>query len=345
MHLHYPVQDTNYSQIKRPAFCLDTHLVSSESISQLLSEAVLPLPYDYDGSSIEPSSEPVNYYLRPSSEPIESIPDVPVDGSSNEPAAHTMSKRSVKRPGYLHDYHCGTVTLNISTIHPLSQVLGYDKLSDNFKVAVMSFSADFEPQHYSQACGIPEWEAAMAAELKALEANHTWSIVNLPYGHKPIGCRWVFKIKHKSDGTIERHKARLVAKGYTQQEGVDYFDTFAPVAKLVTVKLLLALASVHGWSLHQLDVNNAFLHGDLLEDVYMTIPAGYSPKEESTTLTNLVCKLNKSLYGLKQASRQWNAEFTNVRIKEGSLNMPQIILCSSGRLLQFLLPYWYMWMT
>lgn len=150
----------------------------------------------------------------------------------------------------------------------------------------------------------------MSAELQALEDNDTWSVVSLPSGKSVVGCKWVYKAKLLVDGTLERYKTRLVAKGYTQQEGVDYFETFSPVAKLVTVRTLLAVAAVRGWFLMQLDVNNAFLHGELLEEVYMPLHPGYE-KKDATLPANAVCKLHKSLYGLKQASHQWYTKFSS----------------------------------
>lgn len=135
---------------------------------------------------------------------------------------------------------------------------------------VAQISQQTEPSGYYEAVVHPEWQVAMQSELEALRVNGTWTLMPLPSGKKPIGCRWVYKIKHKSDGSIDKYKARLVAKGFTQLEGVDYQDTFSPTAKLVSVRCLLALAATHGWSLHQLDVNNAFLHGDLHEEIYVS---------------------------------------------------------------------------
>ncbi|RVW24916.1 Retrovirus-related Pol polyprotein from transposon RE1 [Vitis vinifera] len=149
--------------------------------------------------------------------------------------------------------------------------------------------------------------------MEALMKNKTWNLVPLPEGKKTVGCKWVFSIKHKADRSIERYKARLVAKGYTQTYGIDYQDTFSPVAKLNTVRVLISLAANLNWPLHQFDVKNAFLHGGLEEEVYMDIPPGYSV----TTGTNEVSKLQRALYGLKQSPRAWFGRFSLAMKKYG----------------------------
>ncbi|CAM8950681.1 unnamed protein product [Rhodiola kirilowii] len=152
----------------------------------------------------------------------------------------------------------------------------------------------------------------MNKEINALEHNNTWTITSLPLEKKAVDCKWVFKIKHHSDGTVERYKARLVAKGFTQVEGIDYHDTFAPVVKMTSGRCVLAVAAARGWPLFQLDVNNAFLHGVLDEDVYMKLPPGFYSQAQQN---GQVCKLQRSIYGLKQASRQWFAWFSDALIE------------------------------
>jgi histone deacetylase 1/2 len=147
----------------------------------------------------------------------------------------------------------------------------------------------------------PHWQGAMDEEYNALMQNKTWRLVPPQRGTNIIDCRWIYKIKRKADGTIDRYKARLVAKGFKQRYGIDYEETFSPVVKIATVRLVLALAVSKGWSLRQLDVKNAFLHGVLEEEVYMRQPPGYEDKLRP----NYICKLDKALYGLKQAPRAW----------------------------------------
>ncbi|PKI34513.1 hypothetical protein CRG98_045050 [Punica granatum] len=132
--------------------------------------------------------------------------------------------------------------------------------------------------------------------MSALHANGTWELVSLPPRKTVVGCRWVYTVKMSPSGSIDRLKARLVAKGYTQIPGLDYGDTFSPMTKVASIHLLLSLAVVHHWSLHQLDINSAFLHGDLEEEVYMEQPPGFVAQGE---YFGKVCKLRKSLNGLK----------------------------------------------
>ncbi|CAM8905478.1 unnamed protein product [Rhodiola kirilowii] len=121
----------------------------------------------------------------------------------------------------------------------------------------------------------------MQKEIDTLELNGTWHITDPPPGKTIVDCKWVYRVKFNVDGSIERYKARLVAKGYTQVEGLDYQDTFAPVAKMTAVRCLLAVAAARQWPIYQLDVNNAFLHGTLDEEVYMKLPTGFYKKEKS----------------------------------------------------------------
>lgn len=138
------------------------------------------------------------------------------------------------------------------------------------------------------------WHNAMIEEMNALDKNRTWNLVGLPAGKQAIGCKWVFSVKVNPDGSFARLKARLVAKGYATY-GVDYFDTFSPVAKLTYVRLFLSMAATYNWPLHQLDIKNAFLHGDLQEDVYIEQPPGFVAQREK----GRVCRLRKTLYDLR----------------------------------------------
>ena len=193
----------------------------------------------------------------------------------------------------------------------------------------MVISSQYEPQFYHQAVTYKHWCEAIQVDLATIEANHTWFVVSLPSRKHSIGCRWVYKVKHNFDGSIEHCKAQLVAKDYTQQEGVDYLDTFSLVAKLVTVIVLLSFTASHNWHLVQMDVNNTFLNGDLFEDVYMDRPLGHLSKGESNFASSngkLVCKLHKSIYGLKQAFGQWYSKFSqallNLILFSASLTIP-----------------------
>ncbi|GJV17672.1 putative RNA-directed DNA polymerase, partial [Tanacetum coccineum] len=178
---------------------------------------------------------------------------------------------------------------------------------------------------------------AMNEEMNALYENKTWVMTELPQDRNPIGCKWVFKIKYKSNCEVERYKARLVAKGFGQKEGIDYEETFSPVVKMSTVRCLINLAVKKDWKIYQMDVNNAFLFGDLKEEVYMLPPPGFFKKGETK-----VCRLIKSLYGLKQAPRQWNQKLLEALLEAGfkqSKNDHSLFIKNKGDVSLYLLVY------
>ncbi|KAJ0519517.1 putative RNA-directed DNA polymerase [Helianthus annuus] len=202
--------------------------------------------------------------------------------------------------------------LNSKAKYSLDKVVSYACLSVENMCFTSSLNKTVEPSTYEEAVCDPRWVEAMNKEMDALFRNNTWVLTDLPQGRKPIGCKWVYRVKYKSNGEVERFKARLVAKGFNQREGLDFGETFSPVVKMVTVRVIISLAVFYGWPLYQLDVDNAFLHGTITEDVYMKLPQGYYSKNETK-----VCKLVKSLYGLKQAPRKWNERLTDVLIANG----------------------------
>ena len=323
-HLFPPLDTSNASQSalfdSTPASCFDSVISQPIPDPALPTSTSNPLP---NSSSPATSASPSASNTDSSSPPIIEPTVIP------SPPSLRKSTRVSKPPSYLQDYKCsniitdqfvhsnhaiksGSASQTSGTKYPLSHFLGSSTLSPSYAHFCSLITAVSDPQSYHEAVQDPKWQNAMAAEIAALESNQTWSLTPLPSHKRAIGCKWVYRVKYKADGTVERYKARLVAKGFTQQEGLDFTETFSPVAKMTTVNTLLAISAVRGWHLTQLDVNNAFLHGELHEEVYMQLPQGFHSKGE-----NIVCKLNKSLYGLRQASRQWYSKFSSTILKCG----------------------------
>ena len=170
-----------------------------------------------------------------------------------------------------------------------------------------TISASPDPINFSIAITKPEWAAAMNEEFQALLHIKTWKLVPRPPKRPVIGCKWIYKTKPSAHGLPPKYKARLVAKGFLQEGGIDYHETFSPVIKVTTIRLLLSLAVSQRWQIRQLDISNAFLHGDLHELIYMDQPQGF----QDAQYPHHVCQLKKSLYGLKQAPREWFHKLTS----------------------------------
>ncbi|KAL0461106.1 UNVERIFIED_CONTAM: Retrovirus-related Pol polyprotein from transposon RE1 [Sesamum latifolium] len=292
------------------------------------SETDYPFPISvFDEVPIHNQSSPV---ATPDSAPIASI-NSPVPHTSlhflTEPTLDTFfctcprrSSRQISQPCWLNDFVC-------NTSYDPDGARVVDSITPSHYAFVAAISILQEPKSYLEASTSPEWKSAMKAELCALETDNTWEITHLPPNKTNIGCQWVFKLKLNADGSIDRYKARLFAKGYNQIEGIDYNESFSPVAKSMTVRLFFVVASALKWHRYKIDVNNAFLHGWLEEEIYMHPPDGY------LVPAGHVCRLKRSLYGFKQASRQWNQEFTSQIVAFGFVNRSMItaILQSSQR--------------
>lgn len=190
------------------------------------------------------------------------------------------------------------------------------KVIKSFGPDFLTYMIENEPRTIQEALSSPEapfWKEAINSEIESIMQNHTWELVDLPPGCKPLGCKWILKRKYKADGSIDKYKARLVAKGYKQVEGYDYFDTYSPVTRITSIRVLIAIAALHNLEIHQMDVKTAFLNGELEEEIYMEQPEGFvAPGQERK-----VCKLVKSLYGLKQAPKQWHAKFDMTMLSNG----------------------------
>ena len=184
------------------------------------------------------------------------------------------------------------------------------------KTYVVKMDDITEPKNISQALNGPnkqkKWLESIESELNSINENKVWTIVKRPHNRTIIGTRWIFKIKRNEHNEPEKYKARLVAKGYNQEPEIDYFDTFSPVVKIQTLRTILAISAQKNSLVHQLDINTAFLNGDLSEEIYVEAPPGI-PKYNK----NEVCKLNKALYGLKQASRAWNKKIVDFLCEYG----------------------------
>jgi hypothetical protein len=177
----------------------------------------------------------------------------------------------------------------------------------------LHFLATEVPGSFSEAKSDANRRRATEEEMEAIEENSSWRLTTLPPGHHVIGLKWVYKVKKDAQGAVLKHKARLVAKGYVQQLSIDYNEIFAPVARLESVRLLLALAASAGWDVHHMDVKSTFLNGELEEEVYVQQPPGFA----ATGKEHLVLRLAKALYGLKQAPRAWNTKLDACLVKLG----------------------------
>jgi hypothetical protein len=168
-------------------------------------------------------------------------------------------------------------------------------------VALMRNISDVKPSSFEEADKSQVWKDAMLEEYRSITKKNVWDIVSRPKDKLVVSSKWIYKIKHAAVGSVEKFKARFVARGFTQKEGIDYEETFSPIARHTSIRTIIALAPVLGWKLHQMDVKTTFLNGKIEHEVFVEKPDGFVLHNKGTH----VCQLRKALYGLKQAPKVW----------------------------------------
>jgi len=277
----------------------DTFIVEYQSTDENPTTAVTEAEFDFDGVGT-PGSSTVGPHVAEGNTPgsaTSPIPTAPLNVHGGSPLA-SPSEETHGAP------------LKLRSLQDIYEHT--DELHDFEYSGVCLLAAD-EPVSVEEALEQECWRRAMQEEMDSIHQNRTWEFSDLPSDHRAIGLKWVFKVKRDPSGEVVKHKARLVVKGYAQIQGVDYDEVFAPVARLETVRLLLALAAQGEWEVHHMDVKSAFLNGDLIEEVYLQHPHGFT----SSISRGKVLKLKKALYGLKQAPRAWNARLDQELVKLG----------------------------
>lgn len=268
---------------------VSTTSTSSPSLSVSDVPPILPTPH----ISTTPTSSSSTSISTPINSSSSISKSVTITSSAVSPHHTSIAHDSSILPVATNPLSTDSIIPPSASTHPMTTRL---KAGIRKPKAFLVFS---EPKTVKAALLEPHWLAVMTTEHDALLRNNTWDLVDLPPNREPIGCKWVYRIKYNADGSLQKYKARLVAKGFHQQVGFDYSETFSPVVKHITIRVVLTIAVTKGWPIRQLDINNAFLNGDLSEEIYMLQPPGFVNSQAPTK----VCRLNKALYGLKQAPR------------------------------------------
>jgi len=295
-----PKQDTAPAVLQNPAVSAD---LKHDESSSVVREEGSGCTTDFDSVPIGNNLPSLTHTLNSQAQTPPSSPAA----SANSPAASENSSQSTEASLFSDDDFplppnssplVQTEAPATSSTHPMVTRAKTGIHKPNPKYAMFTVKSNYpERKTVKTALKDEGWTNAMGEEVESFHETHTWDLVPPNPEFTPLGCRWVFKTKLKADGTLDRLKACLVAKGYEQEEGVDFVETYSPVVRTATVRSILHLATIYKWEIKQLDVKNAFLHGDLKETVYMYQPPGF----ENQDRPDYVCKLNKAIYGLKQA--------------------------------------------